>query len=87
MEPSIKADFNGLKKIAKEFIDALPNASFEEADAGWKCFVLAYIGLLASDGLRSDDINQIRALYWVISERYIAYLDSIGMGSLADMID
>lgn len=40
---SIYVDFDGLKKLGKQFLDALPTANAEEAEAGWKCFVLAWL--------------------------------------------
>lgn len=36
---------------AKEFFDALPDSTREEADAGFKCLVLMYFGL---DGTERD---------------------------------
>jgi hypothetical protein len=41
---SIQVDFLGLKKLGKEFIDALPTADIDAVDAGFKCFSLAYLG-------------------------------------------
>lgn len=40
---TLQPDLNGLKRLGKEFLDALPTANLEEADAGFKCFSLAYI--------------------------------------------
>lgn len=41
---TIETDLAGLKRISKEFLDALPGSTVEEADAGWKCFSLAFLG-------------------------------------------
>lgn len=38
-------------RAAKEFFDALPDSTREEADAGFKCLVLMYFGL---DGTERD---------------------------------
>lgn len=35
--------FLEFKKLGKELLDALPDASLEEADAGFKCLTLAYL--------------------------------------------
>jgi hypothetical protein len=42
---TIKTDWAGLQRMGKEFLDALPTATEEEADAGFKCFALAYLGM------------------------------------------
>ena len=38
-----ETDFDGLKRLGKEFLAALPTANIDEADAGLKCFQLAYL--------------------------------------------
>lgn len=44
MHPTIPCDIEQLKRMGKELIDALPTATLEELEAGWKCFGLAYVG-------------------------------------------
>jgi len=32
---TLQVDFNGLKRLGKDFLDALPTANIEELDAGF----------------------------------------------------
>lgn len=41
---TIPCDIEQLKRMGKELIDALPTATLDELEAGWKCFGLAYLG-------------------------------------------
>lgn len=42
---TIQTDYAGLRRLAKELLDALPSATLEEAASGLKCFQLAYLGM------------------------------------------
>lgn len=42
---TIATNFAGLKRLAREYLNALPTATAEKAEAGWHCFVLAYLGV------------------------------------------
>lgn len=46
---SLTVDFPEFKRLSKEFFDALPSANPEEADAGFKCLTLAYMGMTGSE--------------------------------------
>jgi hypothetical protein len=41
---SIKTDFDGLKRMAREFTYSMPTLDYEELENGMKAFGLAYIG-------------------------------------------
>ncbi len=61
-------DLNGLKRLGKEFLDALPNATLEEADAGFKCFSLAYLN---ADFANDLELNQAAILLQILSKKLI----------------
>ena len=42
--PTIETDYEGLKGMAKEFLEAMPALDMPGLDNGLKCFSLAYIG-------------------------------------------
>ena len=44
MSLTIPCDIEQLKLLGRDLILALPTATLEEVDAGWKCFGLAYLG-------------------------------------------
>lgn len=67
MSNPLATDFAGLKRMAKEFLDALPTATPEEADAGLKCFNLAYLNLEAND----LDRHQAAILFHLIGRRFL----------------
>lgn len=60
--------FPALKRLAKDFLDALPTATPDERDAGWKCFSLAY---LQFDGSEIDR-HQAAILLTLICRQHIA---------------
>ena len=62
-----KTDFDGLKRLGKEFLDALPTATIEEADAGLKCFQLAYLN---GDFTENEQL-QAAMLLKIISKKFI----------------
>ena len=49
MDATIQTTWPQLKQMAAEFFRALPDASEEEAEAGFKCLSLGYLGLDAND--------------------------------------
>ena len=63
-----KTDFDGIKRLAKEFLDALPTANIEEADNGLKCFQLAYL----SGKFSEADQYQAAILLQIITMKFIA---------------
>lgn len=69
---SIKSDWDGLKRMAKEFFDALPTRNVEELENGFKVFGLAYIGCQFEDS-KLGKINQFGgapALLRIVSRHY-----------------
>jgi hypothetical protein len=65
---SIHVDFDGLKRLGKEFLDALPGANVEEAEAGWKCFSLAWLNCRFA---RAGEEIQALALLKIVSRAYL----------------
>lgn len=67
-------DFEGLKKLAKSFLNRLPGASSNSIENGWKMFSLAYLNTqmtareVASDG---------PALFQVIRREYLLALEAL----------
>lgn len=48
MSATIQTTWPALRQMAGEFFRALPDATDDEAEAGFKCLSLGYIGLEAS---------------------------------------
>ncbi len=46
---SIECDFEGFKRLARDFMQAAPTARLDELDNGWKCLGLAYLGCKHDD--------------------------------------
>ena len=45
MSDPLKPNYEGLKRIAADFMKAIPDCTtIEELDNGWKCFGIAYLG-------------------------------------------
>lgn len=64
-----KTDFDGLKRLGKEFLDALPTSNIDEADNGLKCFQLAYL-----NGNFSDvEQHQAELLLHIVSKQFIIH--------------
>lgn len=42
---TIECDFEGFKRMAKEFHEAAPTLALEELDNAWKCLGLGYLGM------------------------------------------
>jgi len=69
-EPTIsdyQTDFDGLKRLAKEFLDALPTATIEEAVAGLNCFQLAYL----NGEFTESEQDQSEILLQIISKKFL----------------
>jgi hypothetical protein len=67
---SVKVDFDGLKKLGKEFLDLLKTSTLEQADNGYKCFALAYLGCtFATPG---EEV-QAKYLMQIISREYLKF--------------
>lgn len=64
---TLQVDFDGLKRLGKDFLDALPTANIEEADAGFKCFSLAYL----NGNFDKRDQHQAAILMQIISRKYV----------------
>lgn len=54
-----------LQKMANEFFQALPHASQEEVDAGFKCLSLGYLGMEGS----AQEQHQARLLLDIASRK------------------
>lgn len=67
---TIETDYAGLKRLAKQFIDALPGATEEEAEAGWHCFALAYLGVRLNGPVEEA---QAAALYSALAQLYLRW--------------
>lgn len=59
-----------LKQLGKEFLDALPTATIEEADAGWQCFALAYIGAIT---LTEQEEYQSQILFRILAKKMLEF--------------
>lgn len=64
---TIETNYAGLKRLAKQFIDALPGAAEDEAEAGWHCFALAYLGARFNGSVEE---SQAAALYSAMARLY-----------------
>ena len=70
---SIPTDYAGLRKMAGEFIKALPDLNIEQADNGMKCFGLAYLGCKFPDDVlgRCNRDAGAPALLRIVSREYM----------------
>jgi len=64
---NFEVDLNGLKRLGKEFLDALPTATIEEADNGFKCFTLAYL----NGKFDERELLQAEILLQIMSRKFI----------------
>lgn len=67
MSNPLATDWPGLKRMAKDFLDALPTATLEQADNGLKCFNLGYLNLEAND----LDRYQASLLFQLIGRKFL----------------
>jgi hypothetical protein len=63
----LAVDFLGLKRMSKEFLDALPTLDLEALDNGFKAFKLGYLKL---EGSRNDR-HQAAILFTLISGKFL----------------
>jgi hypothetical protein len=87
MNTTIETNFDGLKRMSKEFIDALPTLNSEGLENGFKAFGLAYLGC----EFTNDDLGKINrdsaapALFRVISDLYLKRMAEIELGHQPNM--
>jgi hypothetical protein len=67
MHPTIQTTWPDLKVMAGEFFRTLPTATDEEADNGFKCLTLGYLGLECS----SLDQNQAELMMQIASREML----------------
>lgn len=65
-----RATYLDLKRLAKEFHDALPTATPEEADAGFKCFSIAWMNRADMPGY--EEVGAVMILK-IVSREMIEY--------------
>jgi hypothetical protein len=65
---SLEVDFDGLKRLGKEFLDALPAANVIEANEGFKCFSLAFF---RGEFKNPSEELQARILLQIISKKLL----------------
>lgn len=63
-------DWKSLKQLGKELLDALPTANPNEAEAGFKCFALAFISANFST---SNEELQAHILMNIMSKKKIEH--------------
>lgn len=83
---TIVTNFEDLKKMAKEYLDALPQFGVDEADNGFKAFALAYHGCEFSPDLsgRADKEWGAPGLIRVVNREYNNRLFEIAMQGSKD---
>lgn len=71
---TIQTDFEGLKRMAKEFNDAMPTLDREGLENGMKAFGLACLGCEYPDTLigRANRDAGAPALFRIVNSAYIA---------------
>lgn len=62
---TLATTWSELQKMANEFFQALPHASQEEVDAGFKCLSLGYLGMEGS----AQEQHQARLLLDIASRK------------------
>lgn len=70
--PSIATDFEGLKRMAREFHDALPTLNRDELENAFKAFGLALLGCDFPDNAMGE-ANRLAgapALFRIVSREY-----------------
>ena len=83
MNPSIETNFDGLKRMSKEFFDAMPTANLEELENGMKCFGLAYLGCEFPDDVRGrcERDAAAPALLRIVTRAYLDRQIQLSMGA------
>lgn len=68
MTNALACSFDSLKKMSKEFFDALPSLTIEELDNAFKCLSLGYLNLDASE----NEQHQAQYLLQIAGRHFIA---------------
>ena len=71
---TITTDFNSLKKMAKEFFDAVHSLNRDELENAFKAFGLAYIGCEYPDDFMGNIDREANApaLFRIVQREYLA---------------
>jgi len=72
--PTIQTDFEGLKRMAKEFHESLPALDHEGLESGMKAFGLAYLGCTFPDNMlgQANRLAGAPALLRIVTREYVA---------------
>lgn len=78
-ESTIQTDWEGLKRMSKEFFDALPSLDEAGLENGFKAFSLAYLGCRFPDDAlgRSRELAAAPALMRIVSRQYFSRLHEL----------
>lgn len=81
-ESTIQTDWEGLKRMSKEFFDALPSLDEIGLENGFKAFSLAYLGCEFPDNAlgRANELAGAPALMNIVSRHYFARLNELTSG-------
>lgn len=66
-QEAFECDWQGFKAKAKEFLDLLPGASGEQAEAGYKAISISYLHMEGSD----LELHQARLLLGIANRKMI----------------
>jgi hypothetical protein len=79
--PTIRCDYEGLKRMAKEFFDTAPSATPPQLDNGYKCFLLACLGCqFGNDFIGNVQKNaELPALKRIVERDYMKHRFSMEM--------
>ena len=69
MSEKIPMDWLALKKLGKEFLDALPTSDMDSADAGFKCFTIEFL----SATLTEPEELQANILIKILSHKLLEH--------------
>jgi hypothetical protein len=65
---TFECSYAELRKVAAEYIKAIPGANQEELEAGLKCFQLHYLGMQVQ---HDHEIAGASALFRIVSREYM----------------
>lgn len=79
---TIQTDWEGLKRMSKEFFDALPLLDEAGLENGFKAFSLAYLGCRFPDDAlgRSRELAAAPALMKIVSRQYFNRMHELTAG-------
>jgi len=66
--PTFSCTYPELRKVAGDFLKAIPTANLEELDAGLKCVQLHYLGL--TEGLKDHELVGAAAVLRIVSREF-----------------